>query len=58
MQKNGFVSEQSSTHKVPDIGKIDLAPALVELTRGAESGLSEDDRGDLQGVYEERQCER
>ena len=51
MQKNGFVSEQSSTLKAPDIGKIDLAPALVELTRGTESGLSEDDRGDLQGVY-------
>ena len=36
----------------------DLAPALFKLTRGTQSSLSEDDRSDLWGVYEERQCER
>ena len=52
-RKNGFVSEQSSTHKAPDIVLV-----LFSLTRGTESSLSEDDRGDPQGVYEERQCQR
>ena len=35
----------------------DLAPALFKLTRGTQSSLSEDDRRDLRGVYEERQRE-
>ena len=35
----------------------DLAPALFKLTRGTQSRLSEDDRRDMWGLYEETQCE-
>ena len=39
--------------------RLDIGKTLRRrFSSGTESSLSEDDRRDLWGVYEERQCER